>query len=73
MLISISRDTARQVKEVSGRDSIILPYGEAVQSLPSTSHRNLIPRILFTGRLIQRKGVEYLLRAVPEILAKRRR
>ena len=28
MLISISRDTARQVKEVSDRDSIILPYGE---------------------------------------------
>jgi len=31
---------------------------------------NSIPRMLFTGRLIQRKGVEYLLRAVPLVLAK---
>jgi glycosyltransferase involved in cell wall biosynthesis len=31
-----------------------------------------VPKILFTGRLIERKGVEYLIKAMPLILAKRR-
>jgi glycosyltransferase involved in cell wall biosynthesis len=38
----------------------------------SNGARNRISRVLFTGRLIQRKGVEYLLRAIPLVLARRR-
>ncbi len=70
-VIAISSDTARQVEELSGRQAVVAPYGATVETRQSTSHLNTIPRILFTGRLIQRKGVEYLIRAVPQLLAKR--
>jgi glycosyltransferase involved in cell wall biosynthesis len=71
MLVAISSDTARQVEEVSDRQAIVVPYGTTVETLPSTSHLNTVPRILFTGRLIQRKGVEYLIRAVAKLAPKR--
>jgi len=71
MVFAISSDTARQVEELSGRQAVVVPYGTTVDALPSASHLNTVPRILFTGRLIQRKGVEYLIRAVPALLAKR--
>jgi glycosyltransferase involved in cell wall biosynthesis len=71
-LISNSSHTAAEVKALSGRDSAIIPYGSTVQARPTPLPRNAIPRILFTGRLIQRKGVEYLIRAMRSILTSRR-
>lgn len=70
-LISNSSHTAAEVKALSGRESEVIPYGTTVAARPSRLPRNPIPRILFTGRLIQRKGVEYLIRAMPRILADR--
>ncbi|QEH34221.1 GDP-mannose-dependent alpha-(1-6)-phosphatidylinositol monomannoside mannosyltransferase [Aquisphaera giovannonii] len=70
-LICNSSHTAAEVKRLSGRDSVVIPYGSTVEARPTPLPRNEVPRILFTGRLIQRKGVEYLLRAMPAILARR--
>lgn len=68
LLIANSSDTASQIKNMSGRDAIILPYGSTVKPKSIKSPCNERPRILFTGRLIQRKGVKYLLRATARIL-----
>ena len=68
-LISNSSDTARMVTEYSGRTCHVLPYGTTVRAANVEAPRNAVPRVLFTGRLIERKGLEYLLLAVPRILA----
>jgi len=68
LLIANSSDTARMVTECSGCECNVLPYGTTVRAADNAQSENLVPRILFTGRLIERKGLEYLLRAVPKIL-----
>ncbi len=68
--IANSRDTAGKVEALSGRACTVLPYGSTVAPLPAAATRNEKPRILFTGRLIERKGIEYLLQAAPLILDK---
>jgi len=69
LLISNSSDTARMVTECSDRTCHVLPYGTTVRAANVEPPRNAVPRVLFTGRLIERKGLEYLLLAVPRILA----
>lgn len=68
--IANSTDTARQVTEVSDMGCEVLPYGTTVQAEEGVPDRNETPRVLFTGRLIERKGVEYLLKAIPLVLEK---
>jgi glycosyltransferase involved in cell wall biosynthesis len=72
-IICNSSHTAAEVRALSGCDSEVIPYGTTVEVKPSRTTRqpNERPRILFTGRLIQRKGVEYLIRAMPRILQHR--
>lgn len=69
LLIANSSWTANEVKLLSGREAIVLPFGSTVKGFKLQTPENPVPRILFTGRLIQRKGVEYLLRAAPCVLA----
>ena len=71
-LICNSSHTAAEVKALCGRDSHIIPYGGVVVARPTPLPRNPVPRILFAGRLLERKGVEYLIRAMPQILETRR-
>lgn len=68
LLIANSSDTARMVSACSDRKCNVLPYGTTVRPANAASPNNAVPRVLFTGRLIERKGLEYLLRAVPMIL-----
>ena len=69
-IVCNSSCTANEVKLLSGRTAQIIPYGITVEVKPSRRRdpRDMPKRILFTGRLIQRKGVEYLIRALPRIL-----
>jgi glycosyltransferase involved in cell wall biosynthesis len=71
MVVCNSEHTAREIRALSGREARIIPYGSTVRGRPTALPLNDVSKILFTGRLIQRKGVEYLIRAMPMILARR--
>jgi glycosyltransferase involved in cell wall biosynthesis len=70
-----SRHTAELAEKISGVKAEVIPYGATVRVEPEAAIRPSdypdVPRLLFSGRLIQRKGVQYLLRAMPLILSKR--
>lgn len=70
-----SSHTVEEVKNVSGRtDTIVTPYGATVKSKKCNFGDDRvepeIPILLFCGRLIQRKGIDVLLDAMPLVLAK---
>ena len=70
-----SRYTAKLIHKISGIDSEVIPYGVTVQIDPQgplPADQPDVPMLLFSGRLIPRKGVHFLLRAMPLILAKRK-
>lgn len=69
-LIANSNDTMAHIKNLSGCTADVIPFGTTVKAKPYVPTLNEVPRILFTGRLIERKGVEYLIRAMPKMLAK---
>jgi glycosyltransferase involved in cell wall biosynthesis len=71
LLIGNSSHTAVEIRALSGRDARVIPYGSTVRAKPTPMPRHDVAHILFTGRLIQRKGVKHLIRAMPQILAKR--
>lgn len=70
LCIANSSDTARQVRALSGRHCNVLPYGTTVAPIAAANITKTKQRVLFTGRLIERKGLEYLLQAAPDVLAK---
>lgn len=70
LCIANSSDTASKVEELSDRPCHVLPYGTTVNAANVQAAPTTKPRVLFTGRLIERKGLEYLLQAVPMILSR---
>lgn len=70
-LTTNSSDTGARVSRLTGATPAVIPYGATVEGRPAARERDGTPVILFTGRLIQRKGVEYLIDAIPKILRSR--
>jgi len=67
-IIAISSYTGLELKKITGLDSSVIPYGS---SLPPAKINRSIKKssdkwmLLFVGRLIERKGLNYLLQALP--------
>jgi glycosyltransferase involved in cell wall biosynthesis len=68
-----SSHTQAEIERLCGRTASIIPYGSTVR--PARAPRDDAPhdeaQLLFSGRLIARKGVDYLLRALPLVLQHR--
>jgi glycosyltransferase involved in cell wall biosynthesis len=63
---------AEAVEDLTGRDSTVIPMGVDLQRFSSAPNRKPFDsasstQILFVGRLAEKKGVEYLIRAMPQI------
>lgn len=63
-LIANSNHTAGEIHKLCGRVAHVIPFGTTVALRPLGVRHNPIPVILFTGRHIQRKGIEYLIQAM---------
>lgn len=74
---AISSSTAEAVRALEDRPVRVVPFSAAVEAGegPASGHRTPLEggelRLLFVGRLVERKGVEVLVRALPRILAER--
>ncbi len=73
---AISTATADRVRTLSGRQARVIPFAAAVDPMEPADERRPLEgeelRLLFVGRLVERKGVEVLVRGLPRILAERR-
>ncbi len=70
LLISDCSDTAQKVTKLSQRKCHILPFGTNGSVANQLQPKNKVPQVLFSGELTECKGLEYLLRAVPQIVKK---
>ncbi|MBK1828163.1 glycosyltransferase family 4 protein [Haloferula rosea] len=68
-----SSHTAAELKRLCGFASKVVPYGATVPDMEPSGEESssVVPSLLFCGRLIQRKGIDVLLRALPAVLAER--
>jgi glycosyltransferase involved in cell wall biosynthesis len=71
-----SSHTGSEIEKICGRTATVIPYGATITVAPAPVDRPPPSRsepatILFTGRHIQRKGVPYLIRAMPRLLESR--
>ena len=68
-----SAHTAGLVRQLSGREAQIIPWGATIRVDPAAQPvPQDVPLLLFSGRLIERKGVDFLLRAMPAILSRQK-
>ena len=71
LVVAISSHTRSEIERIAPVKVEVVPYGSAVPAVKPAEAGQPDPgrtrRILFVGRLVERKGVEYLIRAVPEL------
>ena len=67
---SNSSYTAAAIRKLETREPVILPFGSPIPERATPLPNNEVKRILCVGRLIERKGVEYLIRALPIVQQK---
>ncbi len=70
-----SSHTQSEIERLCGRQAKVIPYGATLRDTdpaPEPKAASDTTTILFTGRHIQRKGMPYLLRALPAILQRRK-
>lgn len=72
LVIAISKFAREQIRQISEREVVVIPYGSTLQRKEFKSNPHPAPHLLSVGRLIKRKGLEYLIEAV-EILIKKNR
>lgn len=69
-IICNSSYTARQAARFTDKPIEVIPYGATVEaSVPERDRERPVKEILFAGRLIRRKGLDVLIRALPRIAA----
>jgi glycosyltransferase involved in cell wall biosynthesis len=69
-----SSHTRSEIEALSGRTATVIPYGATAVAggrVREKTPTNDPALLLFSGRLIQRKGVDYLIRALPQVLQRR--
>ncbi|RKZ27900.1 hypothetical protein DRQ26_02250 [bacterium] len=72
-VIALTSYGAEQARSVYDRSIKIVPYGNKFpEKIPTIRFpdEDRPRRILFTGRLVERKGVKYLIQAMPKILSR---
>lgn len=68
VISSFTHGLVRQL--VASQPLTLIPYGLTIEAKPAKVRQpSEVPRLLFVGRLDERKGVRYLLEALPLILA----
>jgi glycosyltransferase involved in cell wall biosynthesis len=68
----IANSSAAQVvlaEDYSAKNAQVIPMGVSISSFDAVNRETHLPTVLFVGRLIDVKGAEYLVRAVPTIVA----
>jgi glycosyltransferase involved in cell wall biosynthesis len=72
-IVCNSRFTAGAVRQLGDFEPRVIPFGCTIEAAPpAVRDKHDVKRILFAGRFIQRKGLAYLLRAMPAVLARER-
>lgn len=66
-IISVSPAAAQFAKTVFGIDSVIIPNAVAIKAMKHDPIHTETPHIVFLGRLVERKGCQYLLSALLQL------
>lgn len=70
VVMTFSNYVKNIIQPFSKKSVKIIPFGSGLKEKKFKKKQNKIKRILFVGRIIERKGIPYLIKSLPEILKK---